>query len=82
MARTVPIDGWSVQYASASGDNLAVTPLSGVIPAGKHYLVQEAPGAGGTTAPTPDATGTIPMGATAGKVAFVTTTSALTSSTD
>ncbi len=38
-----------------------------------YYLVQEAPGAGGTTPlPTPDATGTIAMSGTAGKVALVT----------
>ena len=79
-ASTVAIDGWSVQYASATGTTWTnITPLSGVIPPGEHYLIQEAQGTGGTTAlPAPDATGTIAMGATAGKVALVTATGALT----
>lgn len=77
-AAPVSLSGWSVQYASATGSTWQVTPLSGSIAPGGHYLVQEAPGAGGTTPlPTPDATGTIPMSGTSGKVALVTTTAAL-----
>src|SRR5476651_2667781 len=65
----VNVAGWSVQYASATGTSWAATPLTGTIPAGGYYLVQEALGAGGTTAlPTPDAVGTTAMSATAGKV--------------
>lgn len=76
-ATPVSIDGWSVQYASASGTSWQVTPLSGSIPAGGRYLVQEAAGTGGTTAlPTADAIGTIPMSGTAGKVALATSTTA------
>ncbi len=57
--------------------------LSGAVPAGGHYLVQEAAGAGGTTPlPTPDATGSIAMSATAGKVALVTASTALTCGAD
>jgi predicted extracellular nuclease len=68
----VSIDGWSVQYASASGTAWQVTPVSGSIAPGAHYLVQEGAGAGGTEAlPKPDATGSIAMSATAGKVALV-----------
>ena len=75
----VDVTGWSVQYASAAGTTWQVTPLSGTIEAGHYYLVQEAQGSGGTTAlPTPNATGTIAMGAAAGKVSLVATTSALT----
>ena len=75
----VSLTGWSVQYASATGSTWQVTALSGAIAAGGHYLVQEAAGAGGTTPlPTPDATGSIPMSATAGKVALVTNSTALT----
>ena len=45
--------------------------------------MQEAHGAGGTTPlPTPDATGTIAMSATAGKVALVTSAAALTCGAD
>ncbi len=69
----VPLDGWTVQYASAAGTTWAQTPLTGTLPAGSYYLVQEAQGAGGTTPlPTPDATGTIAMSGTSGKVALVT----------
>ena len=50
----------------------AVTALSGSIAPGGYYLVHEAQGAGGTTPlPASNATGTILMGATAGKVALV-----------
>lgn len=74
----VSVTGWSVQYASAGGTTWQVTALSGSIPAGGYYLIQEAAGAGGTTAlPTPDATGSIAMSATAAKVALVSTTTAL-----
>lgn len=74
----VSVAGWSVQYTSAAGTSWQVTALSGSIPSGGYYLVQEAQGAGGTTnLPTPDATGTIPMGAGAGKVALSSSTVAL-----
>ena len=78
-AADVSVAGWSVQYASSTGATWQVTPLSGSVPAGKHYLIQEAAGAGGTLfLPDPDATGTIPMSATAGKVALVASTTPLT----
>ncbi len=65
----VALDGWSVQYASTNGSSWQVTPLTGSIPAHGYYLVQEAKGSGGTVdLPTPDAVGTIMMGATGGKV--------------
>lgn len=72
--------GWSVQYNSSAGTgSWQVTSLSGSIPAHGYYLIQEAVGAGGTAnLPTPDATGTIPMAAGAGKVALVNNTAALT----
>jgi hypothetical protein len=77
----VDVSGWSVQYGSASGTTWQVTPLatSGkFIPPGGYFLVQEASGgAVGTTIPTPDATGTINMSATSGKVALVNSTTAL-----
>ncbi|WP_353950229.1 ExeM/NucH family extracellular endonuclease [Knoellia sp. S7-12] len=77
--QAISLAGWSVQYASASGTSWQVTPLSGSIAPGANFLVQEAQGAGGTTAlPTPDATGTIPMSGSSGKVALVSSASALT----
>ncbi|WP_085314591.1 lamin tail domain-containing protein [Derxia lacustris] len=76
----VSLNGWSVQYASSSGTNWAVTPLGNLtLQPGQFFLVQEAQGANGTTAlPTPDASGSIPMSATTGKVALVGSTTALT----
>jgi predicted extracellular nuclease len=75
----VSLNGWSVQYGSATGTTWLVTNLSNFsLQAGQHYLVQEAQGAGGTVnLPPPDATGTTNMSATAGKVALVNTTTAL-----
>lgn len=78
----VSLAGWSVQYNSAGGTGTwQVTPLTGSIPAGGYYLIQEAAGAGGTEdLPAPDATGTIAMAAGAGKVALVNSTTALSGS--
>jgi hypothetical protein len=79
------LTGYSVQYISAAPGattNWQVTSLGGTIPAGGHYLVQEGAGAGGTQdLPTPDATGSINMGASAGTVALVHSTTALTCKT-
>ena len=76
----VDLTGWSVQYTSSAGTSWGSrTPLSGTIPAGGFYLIQQAQGAGGTVdLPTPDATGTIAMSGTAGKVALSRSTTALT----
>src|SRR5262249_54662127 len=52
--------------------------LSGSIAPGHHYLVSESGGTVGAALPTPDATGTIAMSATAGKDAPVTNATALT----
>jgi uncharacterized protein len=80
-ANTISLAGWSVQYASAAGTSWQVTPLTGSIGPGKYYLVQEAAGTGGTTPlPTPEATGSIPMSATAGKVALVQNSTPLSGS--
>ncbi|HCE67604.1 MAG: hypothetical protein A2X82_07465 [Geobacteraceae bacterium GWC2_55_20] len=72
----VSLNGWSVQYASATGTTWAVTSLTNVtLQPGQYYLVKEAAGTGGTVyLPTPDATGSIAMSSTAGKVALVTAT--------
>ena len=75
----ITVTGWSVQYASAAGTTWQVTPLTGIIQPGRYYLVQQAAGTGGTVnLPTPDATGSIAMSATAGKVALVNSAAALT----
>ncbi|MCL2543004.1 MAG: phospholipase D-like domain-containing protein [Nocardioidaceae bacterium] len=80
----VSLSGWSVQYhsSSATSTTWAVTDLSGSIPAGGFYLVQEAAGSGGTTSlPAPDATGTTDLSATAGTVALSHSTSSLATAT-
>jgi trimeric autotransporter adhesin len=66
----VDLTGWSVQYLNATGTGTwAKTDLTGSIPAKSFYLVQEAVGAGGTVnLPTPDATGTLTLSGTTGKV--------------
>ena len=81
-ASSVSIAGWSVQYASATGSawgvtNIGAGPITSLAP-GQYYLVQQAAGTGGTTAlPTPDAIGTSTMSGTAGKVALVSSTTAV-----
>ena len=76
----VDLSTWSVQYASSTGTTWARTNLTGSIAAGGYYLVKQADGAGTTlpALPTPDATGTIAMSGTAGKVALVNNQTALT----
>src|SRR3954449_3668320 len=76
----VSVNGWSVQYAAATGTAWQVTALPNVsIQAGQYLLVAESAGANGVSVlPTPDATGTIAMSATAAKVALVSSTTALT----
>ena len=77
----VSVAGWSVQYASSTGTTWAVTNLSGTIQPGAYYLVQEAAGTGVAPAlPSPDATGSIPMAAGAGKVWLVNVTGAVSGS--
>jgi hypothetical protein len=80
---TVDVTTWSVQQLNATGTGTwNVTPLcpSGTctIQPGHYFLVQESAGSGGTTnLPTPDAVGSLAMGATSGKVALVNNTAAL-----
>lgn len=76
----VDLDGYSVQYASATGAFSSLTPLSGLtIAPGSYVLVKEADGASGNglPLPAPDITGTISMGATSGKVALAHQTTAI-----
>jgi hypothetical protein len=74
----VNLTGWTVQYAAAGSGTWATTALSGSVPAGGYYLIQEAQGTGGTLdLPTPDVIGSIPMSATSAKVALVDNSTAL-----
>lgn len=63
----ISVDGMSVQYRSSGGTGAgAVTELSGTVPAGGYYLIQQAQGSGGTESlPTPDAVGTTAMSGSA-----------------
>ncbi|MFL6210994.1 MAG: lamin tail domain-containing protein [Pyrinomonadaceae bacterium] len=76
----VSLNGWSVQYAAATGTAWQVTALPNVmLQPGQYFLVAESFGANGVNPlPTPDASGTIAMSATAAKVAVVNVTTALT----
>jgi hypothetical protein len=78
----VDISTWSIQYGAPSGSSWQVTnlcPNGGcTIAPGHYFLIQEAQGSAGTTdLPTPNAIGTIAMGAVSGKVALVNGTTAI-----
>ena len=76
---TVDLSTWSIQYATGSGTTWQVTPLSGSVPAGGHYLIQLASAAAiGASLPTPDATGTSNLAVSGGKVSLVHSATALT----
>ncbi|MBI3884507.1 MAG: nuclease, partial [Opitutae bacterium] len=76
---TVTLSTYAVQYASATGTSWSVTPLTGSIAPGAYYLIQEGAGGGGTTnLPTLEATGTINLSASSGKVALTNTQTVLT----
>jgi uncharacterized repeat protein (TIGR01451 family) len=71
---------YSVQYAAATSNfsTLKSDISSGVLLPGHYFLVQEGSGgAVGVVLPTPDATGSINLAATAGKVALVSGTTGL-----
>lgn len=76
----VTLTNWSVQYGSGTGSTWQVTNLPNVVlQPGKYLLVQEAAQGGQSLQlPTPDASATIPMSGTTGKVALVASRAALT----
>ncbi|HEX6248568.1 MAG TPA: ExeM/NucH family extracellular endonuclease [Nocardioidaceae bacterium] len=76
----IDVDGMSVQYRSSAGTSAQVTSLTGSVPAGGHYLVQQAAGTTVTDKPLPrpDATGTISMSGTNGVVLLVPSTDPFT----
>lgn len=78
----VDLSSWSVQYASTGGGTWQITPLTGVtLEAGKTLLVGQATGSN-TSLPgfEPDVSGTIAMSGTGGKVALVSSATALSGS--
>lgn len=84
----VTMSNWSIQYTSAAGTSWSgqKVTFSGTIPAKGYYLIQLAAGTGTVAAlPTPDATGTVNMSATAGKIVLcnsATNVSAVVNPTD
>jgi hypothetical protein len=76
----VSLNGWSVQAFVSATSSWQMTPLPNfTLQPGQYFLIQEAPGAGGTTPlPTPDATGTIAVSSTSTKVALVNNTALIT----
>ncbi|PIF09342.1 ExeM/NucH family extracellular endonuclease [Janthinobacterium sp. 13] len=69
-ASPVNLSNWSVQYGAAANTSWSVTALPAIdLQPGQYLLVQQAKGTGGTQdLPTPDATGTLAMSGTTGKV--------------
>ena len=68
------IGGWSLQYASASGNgwDFNKQPLGGTIAPGQYYLIALASGgANGAPLPPANINGQINMSGTNGKVALV-----------
>jgi DNA/RNA endonuclease G (NUC1) len=73
-ASTVSLEGWTVQYSSATGTGLFsgfVTPLGGSIEPGHYYLVKLRTSTTGAVLPNPQATGTTDMSGSSGKVVLV-----------
>lgn len=72
-AGAIDLDGWRVQYWSASGSFTASTDLSGSIAPGGRYLVKQADGANAAATPLPaaGASGSIAMASGSGRVAVV-----------
>jgi predicted extracellular nuclease len=78
-ASAVDVSGWTVQYAASTSSSWSSVAIAGTIPAGGYYLIQLASGgSNGAPLPTPDATGTINMSASGGKVALVMSETKLT----
>lgn len=71
------LDGWSIQYASAGGSTWQSVALNGTIVPGGYFLIQLAGGANGTNLPAPDGSGSLSLGASAGKIALSRSSSLL-----
>ncbi len=85
----IDLTGWTVQYASATGNFGSVlsssnsTVLSGIIKKHGYYLIQQAAGTGAAAdLPTPDAIGLIAMAGANAKVALVKNSNAISGKDD
>ena len=64
----IDLSGWSVEYFSSSGNSSGKHDLSGSIPAGGYFLIEEGGGGEGDPLPTPDGEGTLSMSGSKGSV--------------
>ena len=64
----IDLTGWSVEYFSAKGGSGGKHDLTGTLPAGGHFLIQEGGGGNGEPLPTPDAEGGLNMSGSNGSV--------------
>ncbi|OFK95294.1 nuclease [Corynebacterium sp. HMSC068H04] len=62
------LTGWSVEYLSASGNSGGKHELSGSIPAGGYFLIQEGGGDTGEPLPSPDVEGNLNLSGSKGSV--------------
>ena len=62
------LTGWSVEYLSASGNSGGKHELSGSLPAGGYFLIQEGGGDTGEPLPSPDAEGNLSLSGSKGSV--------------
>lgn len=62
------LTGWSVEYLSASGNSGGKHELSGSLPAGGYFLIQEGGGGTGEPLPAPDAEGNLNLSGSKGSV--------------
>lgn len=62
------LTGWSVEYLSASGNSGGKHELSGSLPAGGYFLIQEGGGDTGEPLPAPDAEGNLNLSGSKGSV--------------
>ncbi|MBU3659095.1 MAG: hypothetical protein FGM14_04450 [Flavobacteriales bacterium] len=75
---SVPLTGWSLQYASSTGTSWSSNNLSGTIQSGKYFLIQM--GAGTSLPVSFDLQGSLSIAATAAKIALVNSTTSLSGS--
>lgn len=77
----INLNGWSAQYATATGNLWQKTDLAGSIAPGQYFLIQMATGGGGSKdLPRPDVIGSISLDTLGGKVALVRNNSLIVNS--
>lgn len=77
----VNINGWSLQYATASGLAWTVAPLSGIVPSNGRHLIVLNTGSNGQPIPAGDSVNqTLNLSSSSGKIALVNRTQELSGS--